>query len=336
MTELYGTLGPACYETEILKQLFNEGMTGVRLNLSHTTLVQSRNWIENLHEAAESCGLKSKLIIDMQGPELRIGKLNTPLELISGKEFTLGLCGSCIPVQNDILKEIEKGQQILLDDGKILAKAVEVHGDYIICKVERGGELKSGKSLALPGVKLNLPVMTSADIKNIKQAKEFGVTGIMQPFVRSAEDLKQVRQALIEAGAGELKIYAKIENSEGVTRINEFLPEADEIVIARGDLGNSMPLWHLPKIQKYIGEVCKEHKKPFMVVTQLLHSMENSAVPTRAEVSDIFNAILDGASSLMVTGETAVGKYPVQVMEYLSKTAKEAELYVKKSSEFHF
>ncbi|MDD5833211.1 MAG: pyruvate kinase, partial [Clostridiales bacterium] len=151
-----------------------------------------------------------------------------------------------------------------------------------------------------------------------------GVTGIMQPFVRSREDLEAVRAELKRAGADRLRLFAKIENQEGIARLGELLPVCDEIVIARGDLGNSMPLWELPGIQKHISYMCRAAGRDFMVVTQMLYSMEHSPVPTRAEVSDIFNAVLDGAASVMVTGETASGEYPVEVIRYLTNTVREA------------
>ena len=146
----------------------------------------------------------------------------------------------------------------------------------------------------------------------------------MQPFVRSSDDLVLVRKVLDENGCEDIKIYAKIENASGVKNIVSFLDLCDEVIIARGDLGNSMPLWELPHTQKYISKICNDHDKPFMVVTQMLSSMEKSAVPTRAEVSDIYNAVLDGAYSVMVTGETAIGEYPVEVIRYLYNTAQEA------------
>jgi pyruvate kinase len=166
-----------------------------------------------------------------------------------------------------------------------------------------------------------MPALTDNDIENIKLAGSLGITGIMQPFVRSAADLEEVRKVLDENGGKDIKIYAKIENTAGVENLESFFEYADEIVIARGDLGNAVPLWELPRLQKDISARCRAANMPFMVVTQMLSSMEHSKVPTRAEVSDIYNAVLDGAHSVMVTGETAVGDYPVDVISYLSKTA---------------
>ena len=159
---------------------------------------------------------------------------------------------------------------------------------------------------------------------NATHAQKYGVTGVMQPFVRSPQDLKDVRNELAQAGAQGVRLFAKIENTAGIEQVDALIPWADEIVIARGDLGNAVRLWELPAVQKRIAAACRAAGRDFMVVTQMLASMEHRAVPTRAEVSDIFNAVLDGATSVMVTGETAIGKHPVEVIRYLSKTAGEA------------
>lgn len=320
-TDIYGTLGPACADVETLKQMFEAGMTGIRLNLSHVTLRKAAHQVEALHKAAESCGVKAKLLIDMQGPELRLGTFECEPMLNEGEEVVLGAGGIAMP--DIVLPYLVAGQQVLLDDGRLLLEML----DGSRAKVLRGGALKSRKSIALPGSKIHPPTMTIEDMENIRDAKEFGVTGVMQPFVRDAEDLKAVRAALNEAGAEDIALFAKIENMDGVEHLDELLPHCEEIVIARGDLGNAMPLWELPAVQKRISAKCREAGKNFMVVTQMLWSMEKSPVPTRAEVSDIFNAVYDGCASVMVTGETAVGKYPVEVIKYLSNTAKEAEKY---------
>jgi len=227
------------------------------------------------------------------------------------------------------------GQEILLDDGKIHLKVVENSENIkpgsgekrrYFAKVLWGGLLKSRKSAAFPGAKINSPTLTKADLENIRLAKEMGVTGVMQPFVRGREDLECVKNALQEAGAEDVKLFAKIENLDGVRKLEELLPGADEIVIARGDLGNAVHLWDLPSVQREISQKCQATGKPFMVVTQMLASMERNPVPTRAEVNDIFHAVLDGASSVMVTGETAAGDYPVEVIRYLVNTVRSAEL----------
>lgn len=348
--EIYGTLGPACQSQDTLETMFRSGMTGMRLNLSHTGLASCKGWLETMQKAASAVGITPKLLIDLQGPELRIGDLE-PCELLEDRSVTLGKGG--IPVPPSLFPELKPGQQVLLDDGKILLEVEAVLAEpgatgekahrlsdpapeagkgtgrpepegSARCRVLRGGFLKSRKSLALPGLSLDMPTLTESDCSNLAVAREFGVTGVMLPFVRSARDLRNLRTALTEAGAGEIRIFAKIENMEGVDKLETFLPHADEIVIARGDLGNSMPLWELPKIQYRIGEFCRKAGKPYMVVTQMLASMEHAAVSTRAEVSDIFYAILHGASSVMLTGETAAGEYPGEAMEYLCRTVETA------------
>ena len=193
-----------------------------------------------------------------------------------------------------------------------------------MARVVRGGLIKSGKSLAIEGKAVPMPTLTESDRKNIRAAVSYGITGVMLPFVRNKEDLLALRGALKEAGAGEIQVFAKIENMQGVESIKELLPYCDHVVIARGDLGNDMPLWKLPGVQKRLARECREAGKPFMVVTQMLDSMHERAVPTRAEVLDIYNAVLDGVSSLMLTGETAAGSYPAQAVEYLVNTGEEA------------
>lgn len=327
--EFYGTLGPACQEESVLYQMFQEGMTGLRLNLSHKPLAACGNWISQMHQAAEYARIQAQLLIDLQGPELRVGQFEEPLVLEEGQLWS----ASQLKLPESTIPYLTEGQMVLLDDGKLLAKAMgaqSVRADGMAdpsLQIVRGGRLASRKSIALPGVTVPSPTLTQADLDNLQVASRYGVTGVMLPFVRSAQDLITLREALQAAGAPEIRIYAKLESMEGVRMLEELLPYADEIVIARGDLGNCMDLWQLPAVQKKVAAVCRRAGKPFMVVTQMLASMEHMAVPTRAEVSDIFNAVLDGASSVMVTGETAVGEYPVEVMKYLVKTSQEALAY---------
>lgn len=316
--EFYGTLGPACADEAILDALFDAGMTGVRLNLSHAGLKASESWLDTFRQAASRAGKPVSLLIDLQGPELRTQN-SAPLQLHEGTRIGLG---TELPVPPILFSALEPGAALLLDDGAFLLRVTARRPEQIECRIERGGLLLPRKSIAAPGTALYPPTLTEADLENLSRAAEYGVTGVMLPFVRSAADLLCLRQVLEKAP--HIRIFAKLENRAGVEKLPELLPHADEIVIARGDLGNDMPLWELPAVQKKVSAQCRAGGEPFMVVTQLLHSMQHSAVPTRAEVSDIFNAVLDGASSLMLTGETAVGKYPVEAMQYLCRTAKEA------------
>lgn len=329
--QYYGTLGPACSRAEILEKMFEAGMTGVRMNMSHGNLDENGHWLTLLSEAAKKCHVdRPEILIDLRGPELRLGRLESEFMVMEGEMVQMG--EHALPVPQMLVDYAEVNDHILLDDGKLefVVEAVledetgenveEVKRLRLMTRVIRGGMVKSGKSLAVVGKELPMPTLTESDIKNISMAVQYGVTGVMQPFVRNKEDLQTVRAALDAAGAKNVEIFAKIENLQGVASLEELLPYCDHIVIARGDLGNAMPLWELPKVQKEIAAKCRAAKKPFMVVTQMLDSMHERAVPTRAEVLDIYNAVLDGASSLMLTGETAAGKYPVEAMEYLVKT----------------
>ncbi|MDO5132187.1 MAG: pyruvate kinase [Eubacteriales bacterium] len=361
MIDIYGTLGPSCASRETLERMFRAGMTGIRLNLSHVSLRESAPRLEIFHAAAREAGIRPQLLIDMQGPELRIGSMDGQASLREGDEAALcapdspsALPGGCgipsagtgapagyrksqpvsrgeykcvIPVPPEVLAVLEEGREILLDDGKILLKVIRTGGGTAAALVLRGGVLSGRKSVKVPGEDIRPPTMTAADLQNIRDAAAFGVTGVMQPFVRSREDLEEVRAALSGNGAGHLQLVAKIENLDGVRRLDTLLPACDAICIARGDLGNDMPLWQLPAVQKRISEKCRAAGRPFMVATQMLASMETRAVPTRAEVNDIFNTVVDGASGVMVTGETAVGSYPVEVIRFLKNTAEEGEKY---------
>ena len=322
--EFYATLGPACSAPETLDALFRAGMTGVRLNLSHVTLADSRPLLEDLFRpAARRAGrLEAHLILDLQGPELRVGRLPAPLPLETGGRVLLG--GEGIPIPPAAREAARPGDRISLDDSALLLEVAEKAEEGLVCRVLRGGTLRSRKSLAILGVEVDAPALTEEDRANLDLAGELGATHILQPFVRGRDDVEALRRALDERGLTGVKIMAKIENRRGVERLDEILEAADHICIARGDLGNAIPLWELPGLQKRIARRCREAGRPFCLVTQLLWSMEQRPVPTRAEVCDIYNGVLDGAASLMLTGETAAGAYPVQAMEYLVKTARAA------------
>lgn len=324
--EIYGTFGPACSRPELLEKMFRAGMCGLRLNLSHRSLEDSREWLEMAKKAAETCGVKLQILTDLQGPELRVGRAGLPLELPEG---------ACLPVESlclpaVLLPHLKAGQELLLDDGKLQVQLC----DETTCCVLRGGKLLPGKSVAAPGLSVDLPALTEADHANLRLAAQTGVTGVMQSFVRGREDLLELRAALKAYGGEHIRIFAKVENRQGIETLPDWMDLADCVVIARGDLGNAVPLWQLPAVQKGIAALCNARSKPFLVVTQMLASMEHCAVPTRAEVSDIFNAVLDGASALMLTGETAAGEYPVEAMTYLCNTAGEALRFLRLGKEF--
>ncbi len=326
MLQIYGTLGPACAEQAALEAMLRAGLTGMRLNLSHCDLADSQPLLEAYRAAGAAVGVQPQLLIDMEGPELRIGAVS-PMTLEEGAEIFLGTDGIEVPAA--LLAALCSGDELLLDDGKLALQALTAAPDRAACRVTRGGSLTSRKSIKLVGREIRMPVSTERDLRNIRQAVQNGVTGLMQPFVRSGEDVKELRSILNENGAGQLEIHAKIETMEGVHHLEEILPHADVIVIARGDLGNDMPLWQLPAVQKKISAACRRAGKPFVVVNQMLASMERAPIPTRAEVSDIFNAVADGAGGVMLTNETAVGAYPVEAAVYLARTAVEAERWLR-------
>ena len=342
-TQIFATFGPACGNKEILRKMIDAGMTGMRLNLSHTTLSNSASYIHAYKEAAYEAGIVPQILIDMQGPELRVGDVGEiKLEekkwaMLYAKESggyqsqenCLGALNEMksVPVPEVVIKTARVGDEILLDDGKLLVEVIASEKEKLCTKIIRGGILRSQKSIKIKDKNVKLPPLTDHDIENIKCAKEYGVTALMQPFVLDGEDLKYVRSILKEHGAEDVQIFAKIENKLGIENLGSILPEADTIIIARGDLGNDMPLWELPRVQKQIEKACKEKGIPYVVVTQMLSSMETNPVPTRAEVSDIFHAVFHGAYGIMITGESAIGKYPVEAVCYLTNTAKEAEQY---------
>lgn len=314
----YATLGPSCCDTAALAALLRRGITGFRLNLSHTPLAARTDWIDALHAAERKTDLRAQLMIDLRGPEVRIGDMPVPLPLAEGAAVTLG---ADIPVDGDVLDALRPGMTVLLDDGAMALTVV----DGGVCRVTRGGTLTGHKSLTLEGVDLRRPALCEADLADLSQAAALGVNAVMQPFVRSAGDLRVVRQTMAENGLADAELFAKVENQPGLDALPDWLALCDVVTIARGDLGSSLPLEQLPAAQKRIAALCRSHRKPFLVVTQLLHSMIDHPSPTRAEVLDIYNAVLDGADCLMLTGETAQGRYPLESADWLIRVAQEAE-----------
>ena len=338
--KIYGTLGPACADKDILVEMFRAGMTGIRLNLSHCSLPEREDWLSRLYQACDSLHIIPDFLVDLQGPELRVGKLSDNLILKEASEVRL-IPLSKLPLSEDsdrlpaipcpdiLFSYLEEGQVIKMDDGKLKLNIIRGRDSSDIrARVQIGGPLLSGKSIAIEGVSIPLPSLTGQDLDTIRLLRQYRVTGVMQPFVRSREDLMALRRELLKAGMDYVKVYAKIETEEGIDHVMDFLPGCDEIIIARGDLGSAIPLPRLPIVQKELASICRMTKKPFMVVTQMLASMEEKPVPTRAELSDIANAVLDGASSIMLTGETAAGKYPVEAMKIFCQTAYEAQRYL--------
>ena len=306
--ELWGTLGPACADPDILSQMLESGMSGLRINLSHCRLKDVPAWMEAVRKASHKTGKPCALLMDLQGPELRLGGKGLPLAVKPGQVEELPLPGE--------LKALPEGTRIELDDGKLHAERVKGGWRFL-----NGGVVLPHKSVFGKDLHLHLPVLTEADRENIAGMQEAGISCVMQPFVRSGEDVRKVR-ALLPEGT---RLYAKIEDLEGVAHAEEIAEEADVLVIARGDLGNAAGLANLPRVQTELEERMKKAGRPYMVVTDFLAGMIEHDQPTRAEVSDIFHAVLDGASSLMLTGETAAGKYPAAAMNYFCAVARSGQ-----------
>lgn len=349
MVKIFGTFGPSCQSQEILEKMIQEGLNGMRLNLSHTSLEESRKKIER-YQACRTNPEEREIIIDLHGPEIRTGYLKETIVLSRGTEFILKSkrSGETLPVVSvppAFLEALEPGDEILFRDGQIRAQVIsELEPSScpdpekeeetekgrrmrFLCRACQDGRVNSQQTVKIVGKEVYGTTVTTRDHENLALAKELGITGIMQPFVRGSEDIQSVREAL-KSHDLDLRIFAKIESETGLRHLDSIIESADVIVIARGDLGNAVPLWELPRIQKEIAARCLEAGKPFMVVTQMLDSMTRKPIPTRAELTDIFNAVLDGADYVMVTGETSVGKYPAEVIRYLCRTVREAEKYM--------
>ncbi|WP_283651410.1 pyruvate kinase [Ileibacterium valens] len=321
--ELFGTLGPACADIQILEKMIQNGMNGIRLNLSHGPLAAHEDWIDKLHQAMENTGKEILFLMDLKGRELRIKELK-PFELEKGQ---LILFGKDIPVETDLLVLPQTGDKILIDDGKIELIVLKILEDgNRLCEVLRPAVLKANKSVKITGKISPFSPLCPEDLTNLDQARKYRVNAIMVPFVQSRRDLEQVHHILEEKSL-DLKIYAKIENQTGIDHLESFMDLADVIVIARGDLGNDVGFYDLPAVQARIEKICHQHQKDYMVVTQMLTSMIDSPICTRAEANDVFYAIKNGASSIMVTNETAIGHYPELVIDTMKKISDSAIRY---------
>ena len=324
MIKTYATLGTQCCEVETLSAMLRLGLTGFRLNLSHRTLADCKKWTDALRAAGEAAGVRPELIIDLRGGELRLGDLTRPIILRSGDTVRFGKMGLPL-LDDDILAALRPGQQMLIDDGAI-ELVVEAHdGETAVCRCIRGGMLEGRKSIPLPGVEIPRPAVSQADHDDLAAARAHGVTAVMQPFVRSRANLMQVRRALQEYGLTDLHVFAKVEDAEGVNTVGDWMDLCDVVTVARGDLGSNLCLYDLPRAQKKIAAQCRAAGKDFLVVTHLLQSMIHAPVPTRAEVTDIYNACLDGAAALMLTGETAQGEHGVEAVRILLEMARRGE-----------
>ncbi len=325
MPGLYGTLGPSCQDADMLIQLIRAGMTGLRINLSHGTLSGCAAWLEQVRAAERSTGQQLDLLIDLQGPEIRLGDF-AAFDVEPGQLISLGDGG--IPAPAPAVAALQPGDLISVDDGAQLWKVLEAEGASALVQVIRGGMLLPRKSLALPENRpVDMPALSDQDYENLALAVNLGIRQVMLPFVHSAKDIQAVRTYWATLTEDPLQIFAKIEDPIGVQALECFMDEVDVIVIARGDLGAHVPLSTLPVLQMEIIRRCRQRHRPFLVVTQMLNSMIHAPVPTRAEVTDIAFAVVSGAAAIMLTGETAMGDYPAEAMTVFADTARCAYEY---------
>jgi len=330
-TKIIATIGPASEEVETLKKMLEAGMNVARLNFSHGSHEEHRRRIENLRQAAREAGKLLAIMLDTKGPEIRTGRLASgPVKLEAGQRFVL--TNREVPGDNQevqvsyapLPQEVTPGTTILLADGLISLKIVETTSTDIVCQVMNGGELGERKGINVPGVRINMPFLNDKDRDDILFGIKMGVDYIAASFVRTAEDVLEIRRILEQEGAA-IDIIAKIESQEGVNNLDDIIQVVDGIMVARGDLGVEIPAEEVPLVQKLLVDKCTSAGKPVIIATQMLDSMINNPRPTRAEVSDVANAIFDGADAIMLSGETAAGKYPVEVVETMARIAYRAE-----------
>ncbi|NYE57049.1 pyruvate kinase [Carboxydothermus ferrireducens] len=330
-TKIVCTIGPASNDVGILKEMIISGMNVARINFAHGSHEEHRERIEKVRRASLEVGIPVAILIDTKGPEIRIGKVeNGKIVLKEGDlvvfdpDIAEGQ-GLRVPVNYPgLARDVNVGGTILLDDGLIELKIEDIQGNKVIARVITGGELSNNKGVNLPGVKVNLPALTEKDRKDIDFGIEIGADFIAHSFVRKAADVLALRRYLEEKGA-DMEIIAKIENQEGVENIDEIIKVADGIMVARGDLGVEIPTEDVPLVQKEIIEKCNKNGKPVITATQMLDSMIRNKRPTRAEATDVANAIFDGTDAVMLSGETAAGKYPVEAVKTMARIAEKAE-----------
>jgi pyruvate kinase len=315
-----------------MRKLIQAGMNVARLNFSHGDYEEHGRRIRNIRQASRELGMNVAILLDTKGPEIRIGKLKEePIELVEGEYLTLTteeILGDKHRIHvtyADLPKDVQVGSTILIDDGLIGLTVEDVTETEIKCRIVNGGQLKSRKGVNVPGVKTSLPGITEKDAADILFGIEQGVDFIAASFVRKASDVLEIRELLEKHNAGHIQIISKIENQEGVDNLDEILEVSDGLMVARGDLGVEIPAEEVPLVQKRMIEKCNLAGKPVITATQMLDSMQRNPRPTRAEASDVANAIFDGTDAIMLSGETAAGKYPIESVRTMARIAERAE-----------
>jgi pyruvate kinase len=330
-TKIIATLGPATDSAEMIAKLIAAGVNLFRLNMSHAPHDWVRRVVQDIRAASAERTLFVGILMDTQGPAIRTGDLSVPLNLEPGQKFTLTVRGERSEEEHSVdvnyanfVNDISVGDVVLLDNGAIEMKVLAKSGNKVECEVLTRGTLGSRRHINLPGVKVSLPALTAKDMKDVQLGLELGVDFIALSFVREARDLLQLRQLFPETQPHPL-VIAKIEDQQAVTNLESIVAEADGIMVARGDLGIEIPYEELPIVQRRIVKTCLRVGKPVIVATHMLESMIGSPMPTRAEVTDVANAVFESADAIMLSGETTVGKYPLKCIEVFDRIARRIE-----------
>lgn len=333
-TKIVATIGPASSDKEVLRNMLFEGVNVCRLNFSHGSHDVHESTIQTIRELNEETGLNVAILADLQGPKIRTGEMtDNGIELVEGKtinivsEDVIGTTEQFSINYKRLPKDVNPGERILLDDGKITLEVVKSNGsDTIEVKIIHGGILSSKKGVNLPNTEISMPSLTEKDKADLDFALEQNVDWVGLSFVRSARDIIELKH-IISAKKRKAKVIAKIEKPEAIEDIDEIVNECDGLMVARGDLGVEIPYQNVPLIQKMLIKKCRSHAKPVIVATQMMESMITNSTPTRAEVNDVANAVLDGADAVMLSGETSVGKFPIQVIQTMANIVNEIETH---------
>lgn len=331
-TKIIATLGPASSSRETITELVRGGVNAFRLNFSHGALKEHEKTLATVREVSEKLGAHVALLQDLPGPKIRVGYLPEPLRLENGQKIILTAGDSAqpgaIPVQYpDIVKDVAVGGTVLIDDGNIELSVTGKEKGQLLCRVAEGGLVSSHKGINLPGANISATALGEHDREFLKWGVKHGVDYIALSFVRSAREVKEAKELIADSG-GFARVIAKIEKPEALEVIDSIIDAADGIMVARGDLGVEMMAEAVPEVQKTLIGKCNERDKPVITATQMLESMTRNMRPTRAEASDVANAIIDGTDCVMLSGETAIGEYPVRVVEMMDRIARQAEKYV--------
>src|SRR5215211_3636000 len=330
-TKIIATLGPATESPETIARLIDAGMSIVRLNMSHATHDWVRRVAKDVRAAAKQRAIAVGILMDTQGPAIRTGDLPVALDLQPGQTFTLTVRGEkseelrSVDVNyENFINDINVGDVVLIDNGQIHMKVLAKDANKVECEVLTPGKLGSRRHINLPGVKVSLPPLTDKDRADVRVGLEIGVDMFALSFVREANDVRELRK-MLESAPQKPLVVAKIEDQSAVKNINEIIQEADAIMVARGDLGIEVPYEELPIIQRKIVKICQRVGRPVIVATHMLESMIENPMPTRAEITDVANAVFEQADAIMLSGETTVGKYPLQCLEVFNRISTRIE-----------